>query len=87
VPRFDSGACFASLLGGSEHGHWSLAPRSGARAGRHHYREGTPVLETRLDADDGAVRLLDAIPLASRPQAIVRIVEGLRGRVPMRMDS
>ena len=86
VPRFDSPACFAALLGDESHGHWRLAPASGGRAARRRYREGTLVLETEFETPEGAVRLTDFMPLRDRDVDVVRIVEGLRGEVPMRMQ-
>src|SRR3977135_1844582 len=86
LPRFDSGACFAALLGGPEHGRWLLAPPapSGGRARR--YR-GAPVsLETDFETEEGSVRIIDFMPLSDQRWDIVRIVEGLSGRVALRME-
>jgi GH15 family glucan-1,4-alpha-glucosidase len=85
-PRFDSGACFAALLGGPEHGRWQIAPAAGARRTRRRYRDGTLILETEFETDDGAVRVIDCMPLSNQRWDVVRIVEGLRGRVAMRME-
>ena len=85
-PRFDSGACFAALLGEREHGRWVIAPAGPVRAQRRRYREGTMVLETEWDTDEGSVRLTDFMPVRGRPPSIVRIVEGLRGRVRVDME-
>jgi GH15 family glucan-1,4-alpha-glucosidase len=85
--RFDAGACFAALLGGPEHGRWRLAPAGGVRDVRRRYRDGTLVLETEFRTADGAVRLVDHMPLRDgREPRVVRIVEGVAGHVPMRMD-
>jgi GH15 family glucan-1,4-alpha-glucosidase len=86
VPRFDSGACFAALLGDDSHGRWQLAPAAGGRATRRAYRDGTLVLETEWDTPEGTVRLIDCMPVRDQSIDIVRIVEGVSGRVPMRMD-
>jgi GH15 family glucan-1,4-alpha-glucosidase len=86
VPRFDSPACFAALLGTEEHGRWLLAPAAGGRATRRRYRDGTLVLETEFDTPDGTVRLVDCMPIRDRDVDVVRIVEGVSGTVPMRMD-
>ncbi|MEO8278856.1 MAG: glycoside hydrolase family 15 protein [Ideonella sp.] len=86
VPRFDSGACFAALLGGPQHGRWLLAPESPVRFVQRRYREGTLILETDLETDEGAVRIIDFMPMDDSRCDLVRIVEGLRGRVAMRMD-
>jgi GH15 family glucan-1,4-alpha-glucosidase len=53
LPRFDSASCFTALLGGEEHGHWSLAPTGEVRAGSRRYRPGTLVLETDFEAAEG----------------------------------
>jgi GH15 family glucan-1,4-alpha-glucosidase len=86
VPRFDSPACFAGLLGGPEHGRWLIAPVGAARAAERRYRECTLILETTFETDEGAVRVIDVMPLSSPCRDIVRIVEGLRGDVPMHME-
>jgi GH15 family glucan-1,4-alpha-glucosidase len=86
VPRFDSGAAFAALLGGPQHGRWLLAPVAAEHRVRRRYRDGTLVLETEFETDTGAVRLIDCMPHRHEHADVVRIVEGLRGRVPMRME-
>jgi GH15 family glucan-1,4-alpha-glucosidase len=86
LPRFDSGAVFAALLGTREHGRWLLAPRSAVRAVRRRYREGTLVLETDFETADGAIRVVDFMPKRTRAPDLVRVVEGLRGQVPMSLD-
>ncbi|MEO8443186.1 MAG: glycoside hydrolase family 15 protein, partial [Betaproteobacteria bacterium] len=85
-PRFDSGACFAALLGGPEHGRWLIAPAAQARSIRRRYRDGTLILETEFETDEGAVRVIDCMPLSDERWDVLRIVEGLRGRVDMRME-
>ena len=85
-PRFDSGACFAALLGTEQNGHWSLAPADpGARCTRR-YRGDTMILETEYDTADGAVTVLDFMPLRDGISNIVRTVRGRRGRVAMRAE-
>ncbi|HUH93357.1 MAG TPA: trehalase-like domain-containing protein [Casimicrobiaceae bacterium] len=86
APRFDSSACFAALLGTSDNGRWLLAPAHRARRVRRRYRDGTLVLETDFESSDGLVRVIDAMPLWDGRTDVVRIVEGLRGRVAMRME-
>src|SRR5260221_6605102 len=86
LPRFDSGACFAALLGGPEHGRWLIAPVGKVRASKRNYREGTLVMETVVETEGGAVRMIDFMPLSNARWDVVRIVEGLRGRVAMRME-
>ena len=85
APRFDSGACFAALLGDENHGRWLIAPVAGGRATRRRYRDHTLVLETELETPEGAVRIIDFMPIRDQTVDVVRIVEGLRGHVPMQM--
>ena len=86
LPRFDSGACFAGLLGTAEHGHWLLAPAVEPRRTTRRYREGTLVLETDHETPEGAVRVVDFMPPRTREPDVVRLVVGRRGRVRMRME-
>ena len=86
LPRFDSGACFAALLGDTDNGHWKVAPAVDVVATRRRYRDGTLVLETEMDIDGGCVRLIDCMPVRGRAPDVVRIVEGVSGQVPMHMD-
>jgi GH15 family glucan-1,4-alpha-glucosidase len=85
-PRFDSPACFAALLGTSDHGRWLLAPAGGIRHMRRRYREGTLVLETEFETEDGRVAVIDCMPPRDGMPDVVRVVEGRAGRVPMQMD-
>ncbi|UUU34892.1 glycoside hydrolase family 15 protein [Streptomyces sp. CA-210063] len=84
LPRFDSAACFAALLGDEENGHWRMAPRGEGACTRRAYRRDSLVLDTEWETDEGAVRVTDLMPQRDRAPDIVRIVEGLRGRVTMR---
>jgi len=87
LPRFDSASCFAALLGTERHGRWLLAPADDVRAAARRYRPGTLVLETEFETADGAVRVVDFMPRrGDGPPRLMRIVEGLHGRVPMRME-
>jgi GH15 family glucan-1,4-alpha-glucosidase len=87
LPRFDSPSCLSSLLGNEEHGRWLLAPAGEARASSRRYRPGTLVLETDFETAEGAVRVIDFMPRrAGGPPRLMRIVEGLRGRVSMRLE-
>jgi GH15 family glucan-1,4-alpha-glucosidase len=86
LPRFDSGACFAALLGGEEHGFWRIAPAGGADRVARRYRGETLVLETEFHTGDGVVRLVDCMPRRSDHASVVRVVEGVSGRVSIRMD-
>src|ERR1043165_4853251 len=67
LPRFDSGACFAALLGDCRHGQWPLAPTSAIRSTSRRYRPETLVLETEFRTDTGVVRVVDAMPV-NQPQ-------------------
>lgn len=86
LPRFDSAACFAALLGTPEHGRWLLAPAGPARRVRRRYRGASLVLETEHETEDGVVRVIDCMPIRDRRADVVRIVEGRSGRVPMRTE-
>jgi GH15 family glucan-1,4-alpha-glucosidase len=85
-PRFDSSSCFSALLGGREHGRWLLAPVSGGPATERRYRQDTLVLESDWQTPEGRVRVVDFMPPRGSKPDIVRIVEGLDGRVPMRTE-
>src|SRR2546423_1833508 len=82
-PRFDSGACFAALLGTPDHGRWLLAPRGEAWHAGWRYRPDTLVLETEWETDGGVVRVVDFMPPRGKAPDIVRLVEGVRGEVEM----
>ena len=86
LPRFDSGACFAALLGGPEHGRWAIAPRGEVTAVSRRYREGTLILETDFETALGTVRVIDCMPLSNERWDVLRIVVGLRGCVAMSME-
>jgi GH15 family glucan-1,4-alpha-glucosidase len=87
LPSFDSASCFAAVLGDAEHGRWLLTPDAEVVGTTRRYRPGTLVLETDFETADGAVRLIDFMPRrGDGPPRLVRIVEGLRGRVPMRLS-
>jgi GH15 family glucan-1,4-alpha-glucosidase len=85
LPRFDSGACFAALLGAPDHGRWLLAPRDPMRA-RRRYRADTLVLDTEHETRDGVVRVTDFMTPRRGQARVVRIVEGLRGEVTMQSE-
>src|SRR5712692_933137 len=85
-PRFDSPACFAALLGTPDHGRWLIAPAGKIRAVRRRYREGTLILETEYETDDGAVTLVDCMPPRAKNPNVVRLIVGKRGQVRMRVE-
>src|SRR3954468_10064274 len=87
VPRFDSGACFAALLGTEEHGRWLVAPGGKVRRTTRRYRDDTLVLETTHETADGTVQVIDCMPVRSEQPDLVRLVIGLRGRVAMRTEA
>lgn len=86
VPYFDSGACFAAMLGTAENGHWSISPAEPVRRVTRRYREGTLILETEFETESGAVTLIDCMtPRRERPH-LVRAVVGKRGKVEMNLE-
>jgi GH15 family glucan-1,4-alpha-glucosidase len=84
LPRFDSHACFAALLGTKDNGHWRISPAGGGRANRRRYRGNSLILETEWETTSGSVRVIDFMPPRGEAPDVVRIVEGLAGRVDMR---
>jgi len=86
LPRFDSGACFAALLGGPENGTWRLTPQEKIKKRERRYRGDTLILETDLHTSGGAVRYIDFMPPRGTNPDMVRIVEGLAGQVTIRME-
>jgi len=86
LPRFDSGACFAALLGTPEHGRWKLAPAGGERVVSRCYRDETLILETEWETATGTARVIDFMPPRGRAPDVVRIVEGVEGEVSMHSE-
>jgi len=86
LPRFDSDASFAALLGTPDNGRWLLAPAGGVKRVRRRYRDGTLILETEFETEEGIVTVLDLMPIYGEGTDVLRIVVGNRGRVPMRME-
>jgi GH15 family glucan-1,4-alpha-glucosidase len=85
-PHFDSDACFARLLGSEDNGRWMLAPAGKVEKTTRKYRDHTLILETTFEADDFAVMLIDFMPVRGTNSDIVRIVKGIRGSAPMKME-
>jgi GH15 family glucan-1,4-alpha-glucosidase len=85
-PDFSSEACFAALLGDLENGYWKIAPARGKWKTTRRYRPHTLILETTFEHAEGSFRLIDFMPVRQRNSHIVRIVEGIRGKVPLRME-
>jgi len=89
LPRFDSPACFAALLGSDDNGRWRIAPAAPPSRTTRRYLPDSAVLQTRFETGTGTVTLTDFMPLGADDPAhvdLVRIVEGLAGEVEMRMD-
>ncbi len=85
MPRFDSDACFAALLGSAENGRWSIAPTREADVSRR-YQTDTMVLETDFQIGGAAVRVIDFMPLGNGQSSVIRLVAGLRGQTEMAFD-
>lgn len=85
-PRFDSGACFAALLGGPQHGRWLIGPRGSVIRTERYYSDDTLVLNTDFETPEGRVRVIDFMPFSEERWDVVRIVEPLGGEVPMHME-
>ena len=86
VPHFASPACFAALLGTPEHGRWLLAPSVAVQSVSRRYRGDSLILETEMQCDTGRVRIIDFMPVRTKAIDVVRIIEGIEGTVPMRME-
>jgi GH15 family glucan-1,4-alpha-glucosidase len=88
LPRFDSAACFAALLGGPEHGRWRLAPTDRVARVTRRYLPETAVLETTFTTESGVASVTDFMPLSDVETKlhVVRIVRGVQGEVPMKLE-
>src|SRR5262249_15464253 len=90
LPRFDSPACFAALLGTEQNGRWLIRPESEPAVSRRRYRGDTLVLETQVEMPGGdPVAIIDFMPINEHDGRVdlFRLVEGRRGTVPMRMEA
>ena len=85
-PRFDSGACFAGLLGTAEHGRWLVEAVDADAQVTRRYRPNTLILETTIETRSGTVIVIDFMPLRGRNSDVVRLVRGDRGSVEMRTE-
>jgi GH15 family glucan-1,4-alpha-glucosidase len=85
LPRFDSGACFAALLGSEENGFWRIAAKEKAKVSRH-YRNGSIILETIFETKTGSVVLIDCMSRSEGRSAVVRRIRGITGRVEMQLE-
>src|SRR5262249_52148192 len=86
VPRFDSDACFAALLGERDHGRWRLAPAEAPRRGSRRYGPDHPVLETTLETEGGGVVLTDFMPQRTASPHVVRLLRCDAGKVALKME-
>ena len=86
LPRFDSPACFAALLGEPEHGRWLIAPTNETAKLSRQYLPDTLILETQFETPEGIAKLTDFMPLRQEGPVLVRIVQGIRGSVEMHME-
>jgi len=86
LPRFDSPACFAALLGTPEHGRWLITPRENSTTIRRRYRGDTLVLETCFDTPTGTAMVVDFMPPRDRDINVVRLIVGVKGTVRMKME-
>jgi GH15 family glucan-1,4-alpha-glucosidase len=88
LPRFDSDACFAALLGTPDQGYWRICPGVETLRTSRRYLPHTPVLETTFDTENGTATLVDFMPLSDDPDKVdvIRLVRGVSGRVAMRME-
>src|SRR6476660_3441993 len=82
-PRFDSGACFAALLGDTNNGRWRISPTADNPRITRRYRPNTLILETTFITPGGEVMLIDFMPLRAGASDLVRLVVGMHGTVPM----
>ena len=85
-PDFSSEACFAAILGTPDNGYWKISPQAGEWTTSRCYRKGTLILETTFECEQGTIRLIDFMPIRGQHSNVVRIVEGLRGNVAVRME-
>src|SRR5258708_36615227 len=85
LPRFDSDACFAALLGSRDNGRWQIAPDGEVRRVRRRYREGTLILETEFETEDGSVTRIELMPISGPGTDVARTAVRNRRRGPLRM--
>jgi hypothetical protein len=77
LPRFDSPACFAALLGDESHGRWLLAPTDDVQRVERRYRPGTLVLETDFHTRHGVLQIVDSMPIRDEAPDVVRVARCL----------
>ena len=86
LPRIDSDACFAELVGTDQNGYWSVRPAAAVLNIDQHYRPDTMILETDFTCDSGKVRVIDFMSPGSSSHDVIRLVEGIEGEVEMHCD-
>ena len=86
LPRFDSGSCFAKLLGEKKHGRWQMIADEPVTSHVRRYRSRSMVLETEITTDTGIVQVIDFMPPRHHHPRVVRIVRGVEGEVQMRTE-
>lgn len=86
LPRFDSDACFAALLGTPQHGHWLITPLREIKTTHRGYRPDTLVLETEYETSEGVVTVVDCMPVRGSHPVVIRVVRGKAGHVRMHME-
>ena len=86
LPRFDSDACFSALVGTPEHGRWKIAPAIPCRKIWRRYRDNSLILETFFETEQGTLKLIDFMPIRTDHPDLIRIVEGVTGSVPVKME-
>lgn len=85
-PRFDSPACFAALVDTPRAGRWLITSQEESARITRRYRPGTLILETTFETDEGAALLIDFMPVGATDTSIIRIVQGLRGRIALKLE-
>ena len=86
LPRFDSAACFAALLGTPDNGRWQIAPADPSLRITRQYRDSTLILETTFETEQGTATVIDFMPLSDGASDLVRLVVGQQGRLDFRTD-
>src|SRR6202140_1880010 len=86
LPHFDSPACFAALLGTDKNGYWSISPVEPIRSLRRRYREGTLILETEFETENGSATLIDCMSVREEAPELLRVVVGTRGQIRMKSE-
>src|ERR1039457_6104828 len=86
MPHFDSPACFAALVGTSEHGRWLISPSGEIKQTKRRYRGDTLILETTFETDTGTAMIVDCMNPRTPAHNVTRLVVGDRGQVQMKME-